>query len=63
MQRFEELVAELRQHQLLDQLMAQFSAASVGEHHLLVIGQRQRARAQQCAKIHISRFGVGRDVR
>jgi len=38
----EELVAELRQHQLLDQLVTQFPAAAVGKNDFFVIRDRKR---------------------
>ena len=37
-QRLEQVVAKLRQHDFLDQLLAQLAAAAVGEHDLLVVG-------------------------
>ena len=42
---FEELVAELGQHHLLDQLVGQLAAAAVGEHDLLMVHDRHRAGA------------------
>ena len=47
MQRLEQFVAKPWQDDALDQLLAQLSTAAMGQDDLLVIGDRQRARAQQ----------------
>ena len=41
--RFEQVVAELRQDDVLHQLLAQLAAAAVREDDLLIVGSRQRA--------------------
>ena len=50
-ERFEELIAELGQHHLLDQLVGELAATAVGEHDFLMVHDRHRAGAQEGAQV------------
>src|SRR6516164_3467506 len=49
MERFEQFVAELREHYFLDQLLAQLPAAAVRQHYLPIVGHRERTSSKQGA--------------
>ncbi len=60
---FEQLVAELRQHNLLNQPLTQLSAAAMREDDFLVIPNWHRTRALRSARVTARLFGPGSGVR
>ena len=55
-QRIEQIVAELRHDQLLNQLLAQLSSTAVSKHDLAVIRNGDRAGAQESVRAVGDRF-------